>query len=521
MKLVSSLFTFLLLLPCIPAAAQQTPLFQLTFDQDASANTDAHPVNAYPDGILFASGIAGQALNLSASSPARFPVTLIDKSFSFDDTRSFSIQIWVRTEPGKQSAQTIFSNKDAGEAAAPGWALTGSPSGAWQWHASDGKTQFHYRPTAKRQSINDGDWHHLVFTLDRPRQEARFYYDGLNVGIYDVQGLGSLESKKPVMVGGSSAVDEPEWYSFNGYVDEAALWDQVLTANEVASLYAQHLQTAESPATHQIDSLTVMAWNIWHGGHEHGKEVGVERVIELIKESGADLVAMQETYGSGEEIADALGYYFYLRSSNLSIMSRFPIGETFDVYKRFNSGGAQIQLGPNQAINFFNIWLHYLPDYLKHVIEQTSTVDELTLDEGPTRHAEILDILADTAPNLSDTNSIPVIMAGDFNGGSHLDWTRETTSLHNGYIVSWPVSLEMEKAGFTDAYRHVHPDPLRNQGWTWSPLSPNLAVKDRIDYVYVKGASITVVRASVINTHPVKFPSDHAAVTATLKLAKP
>ena len=158
-----------------------------------------------------------------------------------------------------------------------------------------------------------------------------------------------------------------------------------------------------------------MAWNIWHGGHEHGEGVGVERVVELIKASGADLIAMQETYGSGEEIADALGYFFYLRSSNLSIMSRYPIGETFDVYKPFNSGGARIHLGPDQAVAFFTIWLHYLPDYLKQVIERTSTPDSLEAGEGTTRHAEIRAILADIAPHLDRADAVPVIMAGDFN----------------------------------------------------------------------------------------------------------
>ena len=37
---------------------------------------------------------------------------------------------------------------------------------------------------------------------------------------------------------------------------------------------------------------------------------------------------MQETYGSGPIIADRLGYYLYLRSSNNSVLSRYPLVET-------------------------------------------------------------------------------------------------------------------------------------------------------------------------------------------------
>lgn len=518
MKQVSFLLALLLLCGGISAGAQQRPLVQFMFDGDTRAAPDTRIDGTGPAGLRYAPGVAGQALDLTAASPVRFPVVLIDGAFSFGAAQSFSVQVWIRTEPGVQGGQAVFSNKDATDDAAAGWALAVQPSGAWRWNATDGEHRFDYRPTATRQSVNDGEWHHLVFTLDRTRQEARFYYDGLGVGIYHVQGLGSLESGKPVAVGGSSGVENPEWHSFNGYLDEATLWDRVLSMREVAALYAMHRPAPAPPSSHRVDSLTVMAWNIWHGGHEHGEGVGVERVVELIKASGADLIAMQETYGSGEEIADALGYFFYLRSSNLSIMSRYPIGETFDVYRPFNSGGARIHLGPDQAVAFFTIWLHYLPDYLKQVIERTGTPDSLVVGEGPTRHTEIRAILADIAPHLGRADAVPVIMAGDFNGGSHLDWTQEAASLHNGYVVSWPVSHEMAAAGFTDTYRHVYPDPLRYQGRTWSPLSPHLSVQDRIDYIYTRGAGIRVLRASVIDTHPVKFPSDHAAVTATLKL---
>jgi endonuclease/exonuclease/phosphatase family metal-dependent hydrolase len=46
-----------------------------------------------------------------------------------------------------------------------------------------------------------------------------------------------------------------------------------------------------------------MTWNIWHGGKEVGAEVGPKRVAEIIRESGADIIALQETYGSGEWLA--------------------------------------------------------------------------------------------------------------------------------------------------------------------------------------------------------------------------
>ena len=64
---------------------------------------------------------------------------------------------------------------------------------------------------------------------------------------------------------------------------------------------------------------------------ELGQEVGVNRVVEVIKAENPDVIEVVEK-PSSRYIADALGYYFYLRSSNLSIMSRYPITDTYDLY---------------------------------------------------------------------------------------------------------------------------------------------------------------------------------------------
>ena len=42
--------------------------------------------------------------------------------------------------------------------------------------------------------------------------------------------------------------------------------------------------------TAEIDEhaeFRVVTWNIWHGGREDGERVGPQRVIEVIRESGA------------------------------------------------------------------------------------------------------------------------------------------------------------------------------------------------------------------------------------------
>ena len=90
-----------------------------------------------------------------------------------------------------------------------------------------------------------------------------------------------------------------------------------------------------------------------------------------------------------------------------------------------------------------------------------------------------------------------VILGGDFNEPSHLDWIRETKDLydHNGLIIPWTVPLLLDNAGFVDAYRACHPDVLACPGFTFPADNPRVPVerltwapksdeRDRIDYVF-------------------------------------
>jgi len=105
--------------------------------------------------------------------------------------------------------------------------------------------------------------------------------------------------------------------------------------------------------------FSVMTWNIWHGGREDGEKVGPQRVIKVIKNSRADIIAMQETYGSGELISEALGFNFLPRGTNVSIMSRFPILEDISVFHEFKCVGAIIQLPDKTPLAFYSIELPY------------------------------------------------------------------------------------------------------------------------------------------------------------------
>ena len=147
------------------------------------------------------------------------------------------------------------------------------------------------------------------------------------------------------------------------------------------------------------------------------------------------------------------------------------------------------------------------------------------------------------------SETIPVVLLGDFNEPSHLDWAESTRNLfdHNGLIVPWNNSILLAKNGFKDAYRVRYPDPLKNPGFTWpskafkiksTSWTPRSDERDRIDYVYYKGTDIRTLKAAIVGPkasfvnnklstsytkdelfigQDLEWPSDHKAVLIELE----
>lgn len=283
--------------------------------------------------------------------------------------------------------------------------------------------------------------------------------------------------------------------------------------------------------------LTVLSWNVWHGGHSKAyPEKGCEGTIGILKKSKADVILMVETYGAAPMIADSLGYQYNLISSNLCIFSRYPIVKKYafpDSIATFNFGGVEIDMD-GTPVRLFDTWLHYLPD-MRLVPTDKTEQEILAWDDVGTRDEEIRKIIGVLKPILAESDSIPVIMGGDFNSHSHLDWTEATKNLYNhgGAVVNWTVSKAMERAGFKDSFREINPDPVKNIGTTWLTDADSLETvnrQDRIDFIYYQGKTIQAVASECYDTilgemfsfkgDDFFYASDHGFVLTTFKIKK-
>lgn len=272
--------------------------------------------------------------------------------------------------------------------------------------------------------------------------------------------------------------------------------------------------------------IKVLQWNIWHGGNHVGDD-GQARIIDLVKATNADIITMQEGYGSQKRIQDSLGYYMQTPSlqDNLVLFSRYPITEIL-TKKTFNSNPVKLTLPGNRPLLVNACWLRYAyqPEYSCNypcIGHNTST----WVAEDAARGLEDMKYILekDTKPYLTE-DDMPIIIGGDFNSCSHLDWTQKAAPIHFGYgPVLFPISLYMQEEGYKDSFREINPDEVTRPEGTFAVIYGHLQVS-RIDFLYYKGNNIRAVSSKIIKTTPEiddVWASDHAAVLTTFELTPP
>jgi hypothetical protein len=148
--------------------------------------------------------------------------------------------------------------------------------------------------------------------------------------------------------------------------------------------------------------------------------------------------------------------------------------------------------------------------------------------EQNTRVGQLVKQLTPLQPLLDA--GVPTFFTGDFNSPSHRDWTRPAVQARGlPYPIRWPVSVTMEDVGFVDSYRAIHPDPVADPGFTWTPGYPAPYVTpsevfDRIDFVWAAGPAVPtsslVVGEDASNADLViaPWPSDHRGMVSTFEV---
>lgn len=323
----------------------------------------------------------------------------------------------------------------------------------------------------------------------------------------------------------------------------------------------------------KTETVKVLQFNIWQEGTV--VENGFNAVADEIVRSDADFVTLSEVRNYHntrfcDRIIEALKergqtyYSFYTEDSGL--LSRYPITDSSTVYPLNDDRGSIYRLVAKKGNQEFAVYTAHL-DYRNcayydargydgnnwEKIEPVSDLDSiLVLNRASVRDDAIARFVS-TAEKDKAAGRI-VILGGDFNEPSHLDWTEATKDMrdHYGLVVPWDVSIILEKARYKDAYREKYPDPVTHPGFTCPADCPDIDLKklvwspeaddrDRIDFIMYspfegltltdmtivgpKGDILRGERATEKTADPIiaplgTWPTDHKAVLATFQLTK-
>jgi endonuclease/exonuclease/phosphatase family metal-dependent hydrolase len=279
-----------------------------------------------------------------------------------------------------------------------------------------------------------------------------------------------------------------------------------------------------------------MTLNIWVGGEASGQPLS--QIAKVVEAAHADLVGLQETHGAekngvsndaAQAIASQLGWqYFDQGDGDIGVVSRYKI-----VDHTPKKSGAAIELPSGRRVWLFNVHFVYTPyqpyQLLKIPYNDAPfiTTAAQAIDEARKVRGKPVAAMLDEVAAVRGEGAV-IFVTGDFNEPSALDWTDAVAAAGRCPVaVRWPSTAAILDAGFVDAYRVAHPDPLKSPGHTWTPTTGENDANDRhdrIDFVLVNGhphiekAEVIGENADHADIAVTPYPSDHRGVVATFSL---
>lgn len=318
--------------------------------------------------------------------------------------------------------------------------------------------------------------------------------------------------------------------------------------------------------------FTVLQWNIWQEGTM--VENGFQSVVDEIERLKPDFVTLSEVrnyHGVDftHRLCEALGKrglaYYSFKTVDSGLLSRYPLTDSLVVFGENKDHGSVYKLTTQvdgETVSVYTCHLDYLDcayynvkGYDGSTWKATSppqSVEELLrLNNLSWRDNAIQCFLNEARHDLAAGHL--VVLGGDFNEPSHLDWTESTKKSldHHGFVVPWTVSKMLYKAGYVDSYRVIHPNPVTHPGLTypsdnpfvdqklltWAPLADE---RERIDFIYYQGNNLFPIDAKVFGpdrsivrgtpqrdtgldtfiTPQATWPTDHRGVLVRFRLKR-
>lgn len=168
---------------------------------------------------------------------------LVSDSTKTDAQDVFSVEAWFKTTSGSGGYIYGYGNSRTGQSSKMDRVLYLTDDGAVTFGVVNGSK----KTVASEPGQNDGQWHHVVGTVGD--DGMHLYLDGVRAASRG-DAMGGQANNGYWRVGYDNLdgwPDKPASNGLNGFIDEAALYLSVLTADQVAGHYASSGRTAELP----------------------------------------------------------------------------------------------------------------------------------------------------------------------------------------------------------------------------------------------------------------------------------
>ncbi len=240
--------------------------------------------------------------------------------------------------------------------------------------------------------------------------------------------------------------------------------------------------------------------------------------MSLISQTDPDIILFSEVGGANKEfipqLLDSLKaidkiYYGETSGQSAGFISKyeiesqqlccFPDDKGPIVKARLNVGGnTLIAYSAHLDYRYYECYLPrgYSGTTWKKLDAPVLDVDSILDANRMSQRDEAIAAFREDAKKEIENGSL-IILGGDFNEPSHLDWQADTKDLrdHNGLVLNWDCSIMLTEMGMIDSYREQYPDAVKYPGVTFPSANkyteiskltwaPDADERERIDFIY-------------------------------------
>lgn len=234
--------------------------------------------------VSFLPGVSGNGVLITNETNAGSDSQAGDSYINFGQpeglqfgTENFSMAFWMKSIDGGQNNSAIISNKNYANGANIGFAL-----GNFNASKVDNRMNFSAKQGERREinniPANDDQWHHFAVTIDRS-SEMTVYLDGKKFSQINITShTGTVDTGLDLVLG---AGGNKRNALKNVYVDELYIYNQVISPEQIASLYY------EVNAGQELDQMLTRLDYLLPGSAYPAEKI--EAAKEMVKKAKTDM----------------------------------------------------------------------------------------------------------------------------------------------------------------------------------------------------------------------------------------